>query len=171
MGAQEGTRGHLCRYWTREIVHAGGMGAAHPTARDLGNSRTSNEFYEHFSYIIDHPDLSNEEWIQFAHPIWYDIRESDTLNVAEGRDKDDERHVCPLQLGTIERCIRLWSNPGELIFDPFTGIGSTGYEALRHNRKFIGIELKPSYFQAAHKNLERIIRKRTQATLFDEVGA
>lgn len=118
-----------------------------------------------------HPDLSNEEWIQFAHPVWYDIKESDTLNVAEGRDKDDERHVCPLQLGTIERCVRLWSNPGETVFDPFSGIGSTGYEALRHNRKFIGIELKPSYFMAAHKNLERILRKRTQATLFDGVGA
>jgi DNA modification methylase len=118
-----------------------------------------------------HPDMTNEEWIQWAHPVWYGIRESDTLNVAEGRDKDDERHVCPLQLGTIERCIRLWSNPGETILSPFAGIGSEGYEALRHGRKFIGIELKPSYFQAAHKNLERILKKRTQATLFDEVGA
>lgn len=121
--------------------------------------------------VAIHPDMSNEEWIEWAHPVWYGIRESDTLNVAEGRDKDDERHVCPLQLGTIERCIRLWSNPGETVLSPFAGIGSEGYEALRHGRKFIGIELKPSYFQAAHKNLERILKKRTQATLFDEVGA
>jgi DNA modification methylase/superfamily II DNA or RNA helicase len=116
-----------------------------------------------------HPDLSNEEWIQFAHPVWYDIRESDTLNVAEGRDADDERHIAPLQLGTIERCIRLWSNPGETILDPFTGIGSTGFIAIKHNRKFVGCELKQSYFAAARKNLDRIVRNKTQATLFDEL--
>jgi DNA modification methylase len=117
-----------------------------------------------------HPDLSNEEWIQFAHPVWYDIRETDTLNVAEGRDVKDERHICPLQLGTIERCIRLWSNPGETILSPLAGIGSEGYTALKFGRKFVGIELKSSYFQTAHKNLERILRKNTQATLFDEVA-
>ena len=118
-----------------------------------------------------HPDMTNEEWIEWAHPVWYGIRESDTLNVAEGRDADDERHVCPLQLGTIERCVRLWSNPGETVFSPFAGIGSEGYEALKRGRKFIGIELKPSYFRAAQKNLDRIIKKSTQATLFDEVTA
>jgi DNA modification methylase len=106
------------------------------------------------------PDITNEEWIRWARPIWYDIKESDTLNVAEGRDADDERHVCPLQLGTIERCVRLWSNPGETVFSPFAGIG---------NRKAIGIELKPSYFRAACKNLERIVQQRTQTTLW-EVG-
>lgn len=114
-----------------------------------------------------HPDMTNEEWIEWAHPIWYNIRESDTLNVAEGRDEKDEKHVCPLQLGTIERCVRLWSNPGETVFSPFAGIGSEGYESLRHGRKFIGIELKPSYFAAARKNLDRIIKSKTQATLFD----
>lgn len=114
-----------------------------------------------------HPDMTNDEWITWAHPVWYNIRESDTLNVAEGRDEKDEKHVCPLQLGTIERCIRLWSNPGEVIFDPFTGIGSTGYVAIKHGRKFIGCELKPSYFTAAQKNLNRIIRQKTQATIFD----
>lgn len=114
------------------------------------------------------PDITNEEWIRWARPIWYDIKETDTLNVAEGRDQNDERHVCPLQLGTIERCIRLWSNPGETILSPFAGIGSEGYEALKRGRKFIGIELKPSYWYAAQKNLERILRQRTQTSLFEE---
>lgn len=91
------------------------------------------------------------------------------------RDEKDEKHVCPLQLGTVERCIRLWSNPGELVLDPFTGIGSTGYMAIKYGRKFAGIELKPSYFAAARKNLDRIIAAQNQTTLFDlaecEVGA
>jgi DNA modification methylase len=113
------------------------------------------------------PEITNEEWIEWAHPVWYHIKESDTLNAAEGRETSDERHVCPLQLGTIERCIRLWSNPGETVLSPFAGIGSEGYQAIKFGRKFVGIELKPSYFQAAHKNLERMRRSRTQATLFD----
>jgi DNA modification methylase len=116
-----------------------------------------------------HPDMTNEEWIEWAHPIWYNIRESDTLNVAEGRDEKDEKHVCPLQLGTIERCVRLWSNPGETVFSPFAGIGSEGYESIRHGRKFVGIELKPSYYATARKNLDRMIRQQTQATLFDQI--
>lgn len=116
-----------------------------------------------------HPDMTNEEWIAWAHPVWYGIKESDTLNTAEGCDEKDERHVCPLQLGTIERCIRLWSNPGETVFSPFAGIGSEGYESLRLGRKFVGIELKESYFNVAKRNLERVIRERNQATLFDLV--
>jgi DNA modification methylase/superfamily II DNA or RNA helicase len=116
------------------------------------------------------PDLTNEEWIQWAHPVWYDIREAKTLNAAEGRDAQDERHVCPLQLDTIERCVRLWSNSGETILSPFCGIGSEGYVALQHGRKFLGIELKPSYFQTAYKNLERICATKTQATLFDALA-
>jgi DNA modification methylase len=89
------------------------------------------------------PDISNEEWIEWARPIWYGIRESDTLNVRPARSNEDERHICPLQLGTIERCLRLWSNKGETVLDPFAGIGSTGFEALRHGRRFVGVELKP----------------------------
>ena len=88
------------------------------------------------------PDITNDQWIEWARPIWYGIHESDTLNVAEAREMDDERHICPLQLGTIERCIKLWSNPGETVLSPFAGIGSEGYVALQEGRKFIGIELK-----------------------------
>ena len=102
------------------------------------------------------PDLTNDEWIEWARPVWYGIKESDTLNYREARENDDERHICPLQLGTIERCIRLWSNPGETIFSPFAGIGSEGYTSLRLNRKFMGIELKRSYFEVAVRNLQEI---------------
>jgi DNA modification methylase len=113
------------------------------------------------------PDVSNEEWIEFARPIWYGIRESDTLNAAVARENDDERHICPLQLGTIERCIRLWSNPGELVLSPFAGIGSEGYEAVRLGRRFWGCELKPSYARTAIRNLQTAETLKTQGSLLD----
>lgn len=116
-----------------------------------------------------HPDIDNEAWIEWARPIWYGIRESDTLNVAEGRDDNDERHICPLQLGTIERCVRLWSNPGDTVCDPFAGIGSTGYVSIKHGREFVGCELKRSYYDAALKNLARAVSKKAQQNLFDAV--
>ncbi len=112
------------------------------------------------------PDVSNEEWIEWAHPVWYDIRESDVLNVAVARSNEDERHMCPLQLPVIERCVRLWSNPGETVFSPFAGIGSEGYEAVKRGRKFIGIELKKEYFNVAVKNLERAEENAAQVDLF-----
>ncbi len=112
------------------------------------------------------PDLSNEDWIHWARPIWYGIQESDVLKVAEARDAEDERHICPLQLGTIERCIRLWSNPGELVLSPFAGIGSEGYEAIRLGRRFLGFELKPSYARLANHNLREAEKAKTQGTLF-----
>lgn len=104
-------------------------------------------------------DISNEEWITWAHPIWYGIKETDTLNTAVAKENKDERHICPLQLGTIERCVRLWSNKGETVFSPFMGIGSEGYESIRLGRKFIGIELKKNYFDVAVRNLEEITNK------------
>jgi DNA modification methylase len=112
------------------------------------------------------PDITNNDWIQWARPIWYGIRESDTLHVAEARGEDDERHICPLQLGTIERCVRLWSNPGELILSPFAGIGSEGYEAVRLGRRFIGYELKPQYAEVAAKNLRAAEQAKAQGDLF-----
>ena len=100
-------------------------------------------------------ELDNDTWIEWAHGIWLGIQESDTLSYARARDAEDEKHICPLQLGTIERCIKLYSNPGELILSPFAGIGSEGYEAVRLGRRFVGIELKPSYYRAAIENLRR----------------
>jgi DNA modification methylase len=104
-------------------------------------------------------DVSNEEWILWARPIWYGIRESETLNAAEAREEKDERHLCPLQLETIERCVRLWSNAGEWVLDPFAGIGSTGYVALKHDRRFVGIELKRAYWKQAVRNVQQAQRQ------------
>jgi DNA modification methylase len=116
-----------------------------------------------------HGDVSHEEWIQWARPVWPDIRETDVLDVGDARDNDDERHLCPLQLPVIERAVRLWSNPGETVLSPFAGIGSEGHEALRLGRRFIGVELKPSYWRVATRNLQRAEQLRDTPQL--EVGA
>jgi DNA modification methylase len=101
------------------------------------------------------PDVTNDEWIDWAQPVWWNIRESDTLNYQTARDDQDERHICPLQLPFIDRCVRLWSNPGETVLSPFAGIGSEGYMAVKRGRRFIGCELKPSYWEHAVKNLRQ----------------
>lgn len=116
------------------------------------------------------PDITNDDWIHWARPIWYGIREGDTLQVVEARADEDERHICPLQLGTIERCIRLWSNPGELVVSPFAGIGSEGYEAVRLGRRYLGVELKPSYFDIAVRNLRTAEHAKAQRSLFSGDG-
>lgn len=99
--------------------------------------------------------VSREQWIKWAECCWLDIRETNTLNVSEGRGKDDTKHICPLQLDVIERCVRLYSNPGEIVFSPFTGIGSEGYVSVKLDRRFYGCELKPEYYEAACRNLGR----------------
>jgi DNA modification methylase len=115
------------------------------------------------------PDISNDDWIHWARPVWYGIGENDTLQYTTARDPEDERHICPLQLGFIERCVRLWSNAGETVLDPFNGIGSTGHVALKHGRKYIGIELKPSYYRIAAKNLRAAEAIAHAPTLFDDM--
>lgn len=99
-------------------------------------------------------DVTNDEWIRWARPVWYGIRETETLQAAAARTDKDEKHIAPLQLETVERCIRLWSNKGETVLDPFAGIGTTGYVALQKGRRFVGVELKPEYFAQAVLNLQ-----------------
>lgn len=106
------------------------------------------------------------QWQQWASPVWMDIRQTDTLNVRAARDAGDERHVCPLQLDLIERAVRLWSNPDETVFSPFMGIGSEGYAALKAGRRFIGTELKASYFKQAVKYLAEA--EASRGTIFDQ---
>jgi hypothetical protein len=113
-------------------------------------------------------DVSNEEWIDWARPVWLDIRETNTLNARVARDSADERHICPLQLDFIERVVRLWSNPGEVVFSPFGGIGSEPYTAVRLGRKALAIELKPSYWRTAVANLRALELEMDAPTLFDE---
>lgn len=136
-------------------------------------------------------DVTNEEWIAWARPIWpgspdevavaameelglalprgawYEIRETNTLNTRVAKDDADERHICPLQLDLVERCVRLWSNPGETVLTPFAGIGSEVYVAVKTGRRGIGIELKPSYWQTAVDNLRRLDAEMAVPTLFD----
>lgn len=100
---------------------------------------------------------------------WYGISESDTLQGwQKARGANDERHVCPLQLATIERCVRLWSNEGETVFSPFAGIGSEVHTAVRLGRRGLGIELKPEYFYTAVSNLRKLESSRDQYSMFDE---
>ncbi len=113
-------------------------------------------------------DVSNDEWIEWARPVWLGIRETNTLNARVARDDADERHICPLQLDFIDRCVRLWSNPGETVLSPFAGIGSEGYMAVKRGRRFIGIELKPSYWRTACQNLKDLEREMALPTLLDE---
>ena len=91
-------------------------------------------------------------WQHYASPVWMDIKESDTLQRKSAREEKDERHICPLQLEVIRRGIELWTNPGDIVLDPFTGIGSTEYVALKSGRRAIGCELKPSYYKQAVSN-------------------
>lgn len=116
-------------------------------------------------------DVTNDEWIEWAQPVWWDIRETNTLNVRVARDEADERHICPLQLDFIERCVRLWSNPGETVLSPFAGIGSEVYIARKLGRYGLGCELKPSYWRTAVDNLTQLDLELSHATLFDEVGS
>ena len=94
-----------------------------------------------------------EQWQKIASPIWTDINQSDTLQYRSAREHDDERHICPLQLEVIRRCLRLWSTEGDTVLSPFMGIGSEGYCALQMGRSFIGYELKKSYFEQSRLNL------------------
>ncbi len=107
---------------------------------------------------------SIDVWQRYASPIWDDINQTDTLNFREGRESDDERHICPLQLDVIQRCLQLWSNPDDIVWSPFMGIGSEGYMSLKAGRKFIGAELKESYFKLAVRNMEAA--KKSQYQLF-----
>lgn len=103
-------------------------------------------------------------WQKYASPVWYDINYSNTLN-KEGKTNDDEKHIAPLQLETIERAIHLWTNPGETVFTPFLGIGSEVFQALRMGRSGVGIELKESYFKIAQKNCKNATIEKAQLSL------
>lgn len=109
---------------------------------------------------------SHKVWQRYASPVWFDIRQTNTLNARLARQKEDERHMCPLQLDVIERCLELWTNPGDLVLSPFAGIGSEGYVSVKIDRRFIGIELKKSYFDHAVKNIASVKDEKEQMELF-----
>ena len=114
-------------------------------------------------------EVSRNNWIDWAECCWTDINETDTLNVQEGRGEDDTKHICPLQLSLIRRLVKLYTNPGEIVFSPFTGIGSEGYESICLGRRFYGCEIKDEYILAARTNLKRAENSLVgQMGLFDE---
>lgn len=118
--------------------------------------------------IVGEGQVSRNDWIKWAECCWHDIKETDTLNVAEGRSEKDQKHICPLQLGVIDRLIRLYTNPSEVVFSPFTGIGSEGYVAVKLGRRFYGCEIKDRYYETALRNLARAeSAAEKQYALFD----
>jgi len=111
---------------------------------------------------------SIECWQRYASPVWFDINQSRTLQYRNAREDGDESHISPLQLDVIERCLELWSNPGDVVLSPFAGIGSEVYCAVQAGRRGVGMELKPTYFQQAVRNMERVYEDR--GDLLTEVG-
>lgn len=115
--------------------------------------------------------VSRNDWIKWAEGCWDDVQETDTLNTAAAKSEDDTRHICPLQLEVIRRCVLLYSNPGEVVFSPFTGVGSEGYvslggvspktgKSIANPRRFYGCELKDEYYEQANKNLASVVAQR-----------
>lgn len=119
----------------------------------------------------DEKDFPVDQWQQWASPVWMNIRQGNVLNVRMARDGEDERHLCPLQLDLIERAIRLWSNKGDVVLSPFMGIGSEGFVSVKTGRKFIGCELKESYWKQAVKYIGQAEAEHDGGTLIDLMEA
>ena len=116
--------------------------------------------HTHENYSVDHwQQVASPVWDEYPAPVWWDINQSATLQRKSARTEKDEKHICPLQLPVIERCVELWSKEHEIVLDPFDGIGSTGYQAIKMGRHHVGIELKESYFKQAALNLEAAERE------------
>ena len=122
----------------------------------LVTMRTPGDVVERVKHTAE--DYPVGHWQKVASPVWMDIDPSDTLQYASAREHDDERHICPLQLEVIRRGVDLWTNPGDIVLSPFAGIGSEGYVTLQMGRRFVGVELKESYYRQASKNLAMAMR-------------
>lgn len=109
-----------------------------------------------------------DTWQRYASPVWFDIKRTDVLNTKIARENKDEKHICPLQLEVIRRAVKLWSNPGEIVFSPFGGIGSEPYIALEKHRKAVAVELKPSYFAQMVANCKEICTASQQLNIFSD---
>lgn len=131
-------------------------------ARSTWDRSGSRSFADHKSILI---------WQRYAEPIWVDIHQGDTLSFRMARDEHDERHISPLQLTPVRRCIDLWTNPGDIVLSPFAGIGTAGYAAVELGRRFVGAELKVSYYRQAVANLKAAEHATLTGTLFDRMDA
>ncbi len=123
------------------------------------NKKNDNHSINKYSHFV---------WQRYASPVWMDIRQTNTLNYQQAKDEKDEKHICPLQIDVIGRCLDLWTNENDIVLSPFAGIGSEGYVSLNMKRRFIGMELKPSYYKTMAKYLRKASKKRNnQISLFD----
>jgi hypothetical protein len=120
--------------------------------------------------FVSNGNLSIDLWQQYASPVWMDINQSNTLQKDSAREDKDERHICPLQLDVIERCLHLWSNKGDVVLSPFMGIGSEGFVSIKLDRSFVGFELKASYFDQAKLNLRNALSNKDDLFSQLEVG-
>lgn len=130
-------------------------------------SYSVDKWQEVASPIWKSEDTDEDLSLRYAEGCWFDINQSYTLNKTSAREEKDEKHICPLQLDVIERCVELWTNPNDIVLTPFLGIGSELYQSLKMGRRGIGIELKSSYFEQAKNNLKNVI-KHKQISLFEE---
>ena len=140
----------IARKWLHEM-HRIGLASETPTEAQI-------------AALLPYVEFDVYEWQKLASPVWMDIQQGNVPNRMKGQN--DEKHVCPLQLDVIERCLRLYSKPGDVVMDPFNGIGSTGYQAVKMFRRYLGFELKPEYARQAEKNL-----KEAEASVGDLFGA
>ena len=155
------------------------LGLLHKTVREnacmsrqgipdyLVTVRTPGEMVDKVKHTVENYPVS--KWQRVASPIWMDIDPNDTLQYRSAREHDDERHICPLQLEVIRRGVELWTNPGDIVLSPFAGIGSEGYVSLQMGRKFIGAELKESYYRQAAQNMKNALM--TTGDLFGNESA
>jgi len=145
------------------ISHPGGLdsfyGENEPDAPKIQRPGPDKEAAKRKEAYVGGPVYSHQVWRRYASPVWMDIRQSNTLQYRSARDEKDEKHICPLQLDVIARGIELWSNPGDITFSPFAGIGSEGYQAIKMGRRFVGVELKESYYKTAVNNLQMAMQE------------
>ena len=143
------------------IAHPNGftrfIGENEPDAPKKPPELKDSRIHKNISLAKEDPVYSHHVWRRYASPVWMDIRQTYTLQYKSARDEKDEKHICPLQLDVIARGVELWSNPGDIVFSPFAGIGSEGYQAIKMGRRFVGIELKESYYRVAVNNLRMAV--------------
>jgi DNA modification methylase len=142
------------------------IGEDEPKARKGKPKVRSADIESYVATTADDPVYSHQVWRRYASPVWMDIRQTRTLNVQAAREQRDERHICPLQLDVIERAVELWTNPHDTVLSPFAGIGSEGYVSIQKGRRFIGIELKESYYKQAVANLQHAEKETPRDALF-----
>ena len=131
------------------------IGEDEPEGAKIERPQPNAEKYEKKEKYNEVPVYSHQVWRKYASPVWMDIRQSNTLNGKSAREEQDERHICPLQLDVIARGINLWTNENDIVLDPFAGIGSSNYVALKMGRRTIGVELKENYYNLALENVEK----------------